>query len=98
MDDEMKNFANNYYSVTSVNDFDNPRDVEVLKYKYFILGCELIYNKLRESQNLETSDEALHIADVVGQSGQLKCGFCQSNQNVEEIPVCDKCWDGINNH
>ena len=64
MDDEMKNFADNYYSVTSVNDFDNSRDVEVLKYKYFMLGCELIYNKLRKSENASTSDEALHIGDV----------------------------------
>lgn len=66
MDDEMKKFADNYYSVTSVNDFDNSRDVEVLKYKYFMLGCELIYNQLRASQKPETSDEALPIDDVGG--------------------------------
>ena len=32
--------------------------------------------KLRESQNHETSDEALHIGDVVGQSEQLPPQIC----------------------
>jgi hypothetical protein len=65
MDGKLKEIADNYYAVTSVNDFDNSRDCEVLKHKYFMLGCELIYNEMRESQNASTSDEALPIGDVV---------------------------------
>ena len=71
MDGKLKEIADNYYAVTSVNDFDNSRDCEVLKHKYFMLGCELIYNEMRESQNSSTSDEALPIGDVVEQSEQL---------------------------
>tara|TARA_R110000803_G_scaffold36053_1_gene77632 strand:- start:309 stop:608 length:300 start_codon:yes stop_codon:yes gene_type:complete len=66
MDDKLKKIADNFYGLTSVNDFDNSRDSEVLKYKYFMLGCELIYKELSASQKASTSTSALPIADVVG--------------------------------
>lgn len=64
MDSKLKEIADNYYAVTSVNDLDNSRDCEVLKHKYFMLGCELIYKEMSASQNSSTSDAALPIADV----------------------------------
>ena len=83
----MKKFADNYYSATSVNDFDNSRDVEVLKYKYFMLGCKLVYDKLSESQNSSMSDEALPISGVVGQSEQF---YCNDEIHYPEIGRCKK--------
>ena len=92
MDGKLKEIADNYYAVTSVNDFDNSRDCEVLKHKYFMLGCELIYKELRASQNASTSDEALPIAVVVGRSEQL-CS-CEHEDSLGKIDgLCKECWD-----
>jgi hypothetical protein len=71
MDGKLKEIADNYYSVTSVNDFDSSRDCEILKHKYFMLGCELIYKEMSASQNASTSDEALPIDDVVCSDDEL---------------------------
>lgn len=53
-----------------------------------------IYDKLRESQNPDTSDEALHIGSVVGQSEQLVCQSCNKHYRligggaIHEICTC----------
>jgi hypothetical protein len=49
-------------------------------------GIDLWVDKMRESQNASTSDEALPIGDVVGQSEQFICGA----ERVHGEERCDK--------
>jgi len=92
MDGKLKEIADNYYSVTSVNDFDNSRDCEVLKHKYFMLGCELIYKEMSASQKVSTSDEALPIDDVVKR--YLAIGTLGSGKSFRYVDTADtmKCF------
>jgi hypothetical protein len=49
----------------------------------------------KETQTTELStDKALHIADVVGRSGQLVCGCEEPNVNHEDkpLPTCKDCF------
>lgn len=59
-------------------------------------GVNYIAEKLFEWHESELKN--LRLGVVVGRSEQLVCGFCSSTENVEEIPVCDNCWDRVNNH
>ena len=95
MDGKLKEIADNYYAVTSVNDFDNSRDCEVLKHKYFMLGCELIYKEMSASQNASTSDEALPIGDVGGNEVEL-CENC--DKRPVEYCICEDCLRNPNFH
>jgi len=66
-----------------MNDYENWKNGEYFgdARKFWdgaMIGIDSWVEQMRASENASTSDEALPIADVVGQSEQLCCQFCGS--------------------